>query len=212
MLIIANWKSQKTNADVAQWLKQLHQELPHTVIVCPSFVHLSQAKQLIAAEQMNLQLGAQDISAYGQGAYTGEVNGTQLREYVSYVIIGHSERRTLLHESDTIVAQKVVQAKKYQLEPIFCIQDAHTPIPEGVSIVAYEPPNAIGTGTPDTPENAAAVANAVKTTAPHAQVLYGGSVNAENVASFTAKESLDGVLVGGASLDPVQFLKLIHNA
>jgi triosephosphate isomerase len=84
-------------------------------------------------------------------------------------------------------------------------------VPQGVQVVAYEPITAIGTGTPDTPENADAVAAMIKS-GNNVQVLYGGSVTADNVKSFTSKTSIDGVIVGGASLEAEEFIKIIQNA
>ena len=134
-----------------------------------------------------------------------------LKAFVTYVIIGHSERRTLLHETDMIVTLKAKQALMHGLTPILCVSDLTTPIPDGVRIVAYEPVAAIGTGHPDTPENANAIAHELKS---HGvtTVLYGGSVTSENVYRFTSQDGLDGVLVGKASIDPTEFLTLIKHA
>jgi triosephosphate isomerase len=103
-------------------------------------------------------------------------------------------------------------ALKYGLNPIFLIQGKETPIPEGVKIVAYEPIFAIGTGNPDTPESAEMTAAAIKANRGYLTVLYGGSVKSVNVKSFTEQPSIDGVLVGGASLDAEELLKIIQNA
>ena len=162
---------------------------------------------------MPVKLGAQNISPFAQGAYTGEINAAQAREFAEYVLIGHSERRTHFSETDAMLVAKVKQALSVGLEPIFCIQNAQTAIPDGVTIVAYEPVEAIGSGHPDTPEDAEAVSQAVKATYPSVQtVLYGGSVKANNVQDFTSVSSIDGVLVGGASLDAEQWGKIITNA
>jgi triosephosphate isomerase len=92
------------------------------------------------------------------------------------------------------------------------VQNQEDVIPQGVQIVAYDPSFAIGSGTPDTPENADAIAAVIKSKNNNAQVLYGGSVTSENVKSFTAKTNLDGVIVGGASLEAEEFIKIIKNA
>ena len=107
--------------------------------------------------------------------------------------------------------KKVAMAFKYGLNPIFLIQNQTDLIPQGTQVVAYEPSFAIGSGTPDTPENANAIASVVKSKN-NVQMLYGGSVTAGNVKSFTAKANLDGVIVGGASLEAEEVLKIIQNA
>lgn len=126
-------------------------------------------------------------------------------------IIGHSERRDKFGETDEIIAEKVKQAQASEIEPILCIQNADTPIPQGVRIAAYEPVFAIGTGTPDTPENADSVAAQVKSKNPELTILYGGSVTSENCQSFIDKENLSGLLIGKASLDADEFLKIVSN-
>jgi triosephosphate isomerase len=157
-------------------------------------------------------LGAQDVSAFGDGAYTGEVSARQIKELADWVIIGHSERRKYFSETDELLAKKEEQAKSAGLKIIYCVPNDSTDIPKGVDVVAYEPVWAIGTGKSDTPENANAVIATIKATSQVPVVLYGGSVTAANVASFVGQPSIDGVLAGGASLDPVTFSDLIGNA
>lgn len=198
------------------WLQEFtikNQEL-HTkeIILCPSFTTLATVKKYIAEHQLPIKLGAQNISPFGVGAYTGEVNAEQVKESAEYVIIGHSERRQHFGETDAMLAQKVAQAIAVGLEPIFCVQNAETAIPDGVRIVAYEPVSAIGSGNPDDPAHAAAVAGSIQQKRDKSIMVYGGSVNAENVASFTHVSGISGVLVGSASLDPQQFIQIINNA
>lgn len=182
------------------------------VIVCPPFTLLQTVKFFLTEHESGLKLGAQDLSPFPKGAYTGEIAGLQLKEFAQYVIIGHSERRKYFHEDDQMLANKVDMALEAGLHPIFCVQDVHTVIPKGVRIVAYEPVFAIGTGEPDSPENADDVARKIKETVKAEAVLYGGSVSAENVQAFTSMENLDGVLVGSASLDPISFSSIVANA
>lgn len=212
-IIVANWKSNKTTEQANFWLNQIPQSLRNIttekeIIICPSFTVLPFFKKKIEELSLPFKLGAQNISNLGEGAFTGEVNGKQIREFSDYVIIGHSERREKLKEDSEILEQKVKQANENGLSVIFCIQDKDTFIPQDVEIVAYEPIFAIGSGNPDTPENAEKVASAVgKKT-----FLYGGSVTSENVGSFTKKDLITGVLVGGASLDPLEFAKIVELA
>lgn len=217
LFIIANWKSNKSTQDTNNWF-QIFQEAFHPqgddkqVIICPPSLLVPLVKQK-QTEKNNFSLGLQDFSPFEKGAYTGEEPAELSKEFADYAIIGHSERRTYFKESDELLAKKVSTAQKFEVTPVFCIQDQHTPIPRTVSVVAYEPPTAIGSGHPDTPESADKVAATVKASYANVRsVLYGGSVTPENVHSFTQMENIDGVLVGGASLDPSKFIDIIQNA
>jgi len=217
-LAVANFKENKTLEETSQWLDELaeaHLDFSGTIIICPSFPFLAatalKIRQLLEQspnKRLNIKLGCQDISQFEQGAHTGEVAATQISDIVSYTIIGHSERRRALKENDEILAKKVTNAHAAGLEVVYCVQDEHTLIPQGVKIVAYEPPSAIGTGNPDTPENAQRVAEIIKTKGKFI-VIYGGSVSAENIASFLKEDIVDGVLVGGKSLNPQDFIPLV---
>ncbi len=225
IFIIANWKSNKNVSESNHWLqefsifnfpsnsagRQISNE--KEVIICPPFTLLPTMKWYIETKKLPVKLGSQNISPFEAGAYTGEVNAEQIKELADYVIIGHSERRNNFGETDEMLMQKVKMALKAGLIPIYCIQDENTLVPEGVSLVAYEPLTAIGTGNPDTPENAERVANKVKQRSRDIKhILYGGSVTADNVRNFTSLPSIDGVLVGSVSLGPAKFTDLIKNA
>lgn len=217
LFIVANWKSNKTVKEVEDWINELKDAnldvVNKEIIICPSFTLLSHTKSLITNYQLSITLGAQNISPFDEGAYTGEVNGKQIKEFADFVIIGHSERRQNFKETDEMLVKKVQMVQKYLLLPIFCIQNEDTFIPEGVKLVAYEPVEAIGTGNPDTPENAEKVARVIKNTHKDVMyVLYGGSVTSANISGFTKMPSIDGALVGGASLDAKEFTKIIQNA
>jgi triosephosphate isomerase len=214
-LLIANWKSNMTEFEALKWLDGMKDILSTTekqVVVCPPFTLLSVLHKKISAEKIQVQLGAQDISPFEKGAYTGAVTGEQIAEYASYVLIGHSERRKYFFETDEQIEQKVAMAKKVNLISVECVQDKDTAIPEGVNIVAYEPIWAIGSGKAESAEQVNTIALSIKEKSGVGLVLYGGSVTAENVHEFTQMEGIDGVLVGGASLNPQKFSQLIQHA
>ncbi len=152
-----------------------------TIIVCPPFQLLYSFSSYAKEYALPIIIGAQDISPFDPGAFTGEVNGRQIKEFADYVIIGHSERRTNFGETDEILFKKVEMAKKYDLKIVYCVQNENTLVPDGVSVIAYEPVFAIGTGHPDTPEDAEKVCTVLKQKYSSASVIYGGSVNGENV-------------------------------
>jgi triosephosphate isomerase (TIM) len=205
------------------------------VAVFPPFTDLRSAQTLIDAEKFELALGAQDISRHESGAFTGEVSGAMLEKLaVKYVLIGHSERRQYHSEGDEIVQAKVAAAWKHNLVPIICVGEtleeletqgqSAVPVAQTIAalsghetlgefVIAYEPVWAIGTGKVATPAEAEAVAKAIRAAlaenfgaeSAQSRILYGGSVKANNVAGFLASGEVDGVLVGGASLDADEF-------
>ena len=134
ILIVANFKSNKTSAEAKNWLREISNiksQISNTtnkkIIVCPSFTLLQEFKEFIEKEKLQIELGAQDISQFSQGAHTGEVNGTQIAEFAKYVLIGHSERR-MLGEDDYIVENKIKMAIDYNLIPILCVQNENQKI------------------------------------------------------------------------------------
>jgi triosephosphate isomerase len=222
VFIIANWKSNKTIKQTEEWFTLVKNEISNRnitlgdkqIVVAPSFTSLERAESCIKELTSSFKLAAQDISSFDEGPYTGEINGKQLKEFESmrFVLVGHSERRQNFGETNEICAKKVCFAFKSNLEPIYFIQNSEDLIPQSVGIVVYEPISAIGTGLPDTPENANQIAGFIKSRNNNLKVIYGGSVTSENVKSFTSKEGLDGIIVGKASLDPLEFVKIIENA
>lgn len=218
LFIVANLKSNKNETEANSWLesfkkiKDLSQILNEKeVIICPSFTLLFLFSRFFKENNLPVKLGAQNVSPFSEGAYTGEVNAKQIKDYADYVLVGHSERRNNFNEEDELLSKKVELSCEQGLKPIFLVQGNDNFIPQAVEIVAYEPIFAIGSKNPDTPQNANSVANVIKTKGNY-QVLYGGSVTSQNVKSFTDEENLNGVLVGGASLDPDEFVKIIQNA
>ncbi|MBI3485621.1 triosephosphate isomerase [Candidatus Daviesbacteria bacterium] len=214
--IIANFKSRKNIQEVLNWIGEVGPKLIKKdnlkIAVCPSYSCLSEAKKAIQVGNFPLLLGSQNLSNFPAGAYTGEEPAEALKEFVDLSIIGHSERRQNFKETNEQIAQKIHLANQSGIEPLLCIQGEDTLIPDVVKLVAYEPVFAIGTGTPDTPENANKVALSVKQKhSANLEVLYGGSVDEKNVKSFINQENINGILVGNASLDPLSFLNIINN-
>lgn len=213
LFIAGNWKSNKTTTEAMEWLANFKAQTSQikldnmALVLCVPFTLLPVLKEQIG--QLPMALGAQDISPFQDGAYTGEVSGRQLREFCDWVIIGHSERRKNFGETDELLNKKVEQAKSVGLKIIYCVSDEKIPVPSGVDVVAYEPVWAIGTGKTDTPENAARVITSIKNASHVPLAIYGGSVTPQNVQSFVKESSMDGVLPGGASLDPINFFNLI---
>lgn len=213
--IIANWKSKETLSDGLNWLSlvgpNIRKDEAVKVVVCPSFTSLEEVKKDILAGGYPLMVGSQDLSPFPAGAYTGEESAAELRQFVDIAIIGHSERRKNFGETDGQIAQKVKQANKFGITPLVCVQSADTPIPEGCKLLAYEPVFAIGTGNPDTPENADQVAKELKLKSKQEiNVCYGGSVTSENITSFLNKPNISGALIGAASLDPNEFNNILQ--
>ncbi len=214
--IIANWKSNKTIAQALDWVSYVGPQIPKKrslkVVICPTFSCLSEIKKMIMVNNYSLMLGAQDLSPFGPGAYTGEENAHSLNEFINLAILGHSERRSNFMETDEMIARKVNQAIENKIIPLVCVQGPDIVVPDGCKLAAYEPVWAIGTGTPDTPENDNEVAKSLKQKyGSDLEVLCGGSINSTNIKEFVSQENISGALIGGASLDPEEFINICKN-
>lgn len=248
-LLAGNWKMNLDHLQSIAFVQKLawslkdanHDFASAEVAVFPPFTDLRSVQTLVAADKLPLKFGAQDVSAHDSGAYTGEISGAFLKALdCSYVIIGHSERRTLHNETDEVVAAKVAAALKHSLVPVICVGETaedlekHGPsaVPvaqlraalAGVSgtpdiVVAYEPVWAIGSGQAATPEQAEQVAAQLRSVlvellgedvAAATRILYGGSVKSGNIAGFMREPNVDGALVGGASLDIPEFASIVR--
>lgn len=201
-LIVANWKCNPQTLDEAKSLYGSVKDLG--AVICPPFVYLSELKPN----------GAQDVFYEDGGAYTGEVSPSMLKNLgVEYVIVGHSERRKYQKETDAMIEKKLKAALAAGLKPILCI-DKISQIPSSISglIIAYEPLFAIGTGKPCTIEKAEKMRLAIQKKIGNAPILYGGSVNSQNAAGYIKEAGFDGLLVGGASLKPKEFIDIVKNA
>ena len=219
-IIAANWKSYKTMQEASSWLDEFYSliqgekvEDQKIIVIFAPFTLLNFISQYIKDKKLKIYLGAQDISQFEEGAYTGQVNGQQIKEFATNVLIGHSEARKYLRQAENDLEEKVKEAVKSNLETIYCVSDMSQVIPTAIEIVAYEPLNAIGSGNPDNPDDANKICSDLKNKYLNIKyTLYGGSVTPDNVASFTSKEFIDGVLVGKESLNPQLFFKIIKNA
>lgn len=207
------------------------------VVVCPPFPYISQVASLMT--QSLIDVGAQNICLYKDGAYTGEVSATMLQDLgCGWVIVGHSERRTLFGEGDDVIAGKVAVALEAGLQPILCVGETLLERESGLAfdvvgrqldavanhignariaelVVAYEPVWAIGTGKTATPEQVQTMHAYVRAhlgrgggKADSVRILYGGSVTAANAPVLFAQDDVDGALVGGASLQADGFLAI----
>lgn len=217
--ITGNWKSNNTVSQAKAWFEgfaEIYKKNPYPdfikVIIFGPFTALYEMKQVRDANSLPIELGAQDISPFPPGAFTGEENGQMLKELVEWVVLGHSERRKLLNEDDYELGFEVQQAKQSGLSVIYCVPDDQTHVSADADIIGYEPIWAIGTGKTDSPDNANSVIAGIKAKSGVDRAVYGGSVVADNVSSFVHQPAIDGVLVGGASLDPVKFADLIAKA
>jgi triosephosphate isomerase len=248
-LIAGNWKMNLDHLQAIAFVQKLAWSLEDAkhnfdeveVAVFPPFTDLRSVQTLVAADKLSLRYGGQDVSAHDSGAYTGEISAQFLSALdCGYVIIGHSERRTLHGETDEDVAAKVKAAIKHGLAPIICVGETaedlekhgQSAVPvaqlkvavEGLKadadiVVAYEPVWAIGSGQAATPEQAEAVGAALRAVlaeslgadaAASTRILYGGSVKSGNIAGFMREPNVDGALVGGASLDIAEFAAIVR--
>lgn len=204
------------------------------VIVCPPFTALSAVGDILNGR--TIVLGAQNCHWADEGAHTGEISAPLLKELVRFVLIGHSERREE-GETDELVARKLAAVVRAGLTPVLCVGEKE-PTPEAARhaaeevkkglaevdpsvvqslIVAYEPVWAVGTGKPAQVEHVREVITHLKDELDDlglddVPVLYGGSVTKENAESFTEIDNLDGLLVGGASLDEKAFISIVNAA
>ncbi|MEO7761772.1 MAG: triose-phosphate isomerase [Casimicrobiaceae bacterium] len=238
-LVVGNWKMNGDRASNAALLEALLPGLRDSeckAVVCPPFPYLQVVGEALSGGEVGL--GAQDVSAHRQGAFTGEVAAEMLRDVgCSYVIVGHSERRQYHRESSELVAQKASLVLEHGMTPIICVGEtlaereasrteeivsaqlaaaiARIGPEMGRTVVAYEPVWAIGTGRTATPEQAQAVhamlrerLTEVSEAAGAIPLLYGGSVKADNAANLFGCADIDGALVGGAALNAREFLAI----
>ena len=239
--LIANWKlngSKEFNKRwVSNFLKYFSGQDFSLLGIAPPSIYLDHLKDLLGKN--NVCLGAQNIDEEDSGARTGEISASMIKDLeCQFSIVGHSERRTLFHESNQVISKKLIQANKYSLVPILCIGESaeeyqdnityeilHQQIIEALNdsieitslIIAYEPVWAIGSGQTPTPEEINSVHEMIKDVVQSrfpkidlVSVLYGGSVSNTNAASLFEQKNIDGALIGGASLDGKEFASIAN--
>ncbi len=250
--IIGNWKMQLSEKDsvelakevVRLWSAQGTQHPDVQTIILPS--HLALAEVSAVVKGTTVALGAQDTFWEDKGAYTGEVSPKTLKELgCEYCLVGHSERRQYLGETDDMVHKKTEALLRSGIHPIVCCgetrEERESGKRDGVVIaqiraalagvkpfgtqrvlVAYEPRWAIGTGVPCSPDEAASMHTLIRETLfdlfnpdvveRQCGIVYGGSVDSKNLASFLAVEVIHGALIGGASLKAPDFAAMAETA
>jgi len=246
LIVIGNWKMNGSLAGNESWIKTVCKSMEKGMpagrqfSVCAPAPFLAQCHALINQCSLAfLTLGAQDVSAHGSGAYTGEVSAAMLKELgCTYVIVGHSERRQMHHETDGLIAEKALQALDHGMTPIICVGESADERNSGREVevvrgqiakqvavlqdrladclIAYEPVWAIGTGKVATAQVAQDMHRAIRLqlaefdedVASHVGILYGGSVKPDNAVELFAMPDIDGGLIGGASLNPQDFLAI----
>jgi triosephosphate isomerase len=248
-LISGNWKMNLNHFEATATLDKLRYLLVKDdyeavdVSIHPPFTDIRTVQTFLESEKVPISVGAQDCHWEPSGAYTGEVSAPMLAKLnVTYVIVGHSERRQMFGDTDILVARKVRAVVEAGMIPIFCcgetLADRHAEAthgwvtgqvhagldglpPEQVAsmVIAYEPIWAIGTGQTASAEDAQQVCGWIRAkvadmkgpdAAAAVRIQYGGSVKAENIAELMAQPDVDGALVGGASLDPEEFARIVQ--
>ena len=237
-LVAGNWKMHGTAASAAQLASQLARQWADAdaaeVIVFPPTVHIATVASVLV--DSSVAIGAQNLSQFESGAFTGEISAAMLVDLgCKYVLVGHSERRTVFGESSHCVAEKFVAAQAAGLIPILCVGETLQQRQQGQTmtvvadqiaavveqagldrvcdgVIAYEPVWAIGTGETASPQQAQQVHQGIRAQLGDAGIdtslLYGGSVNGDNARQLFGQPDINGGLVGGASLEADSFLNI----
>lgn len=226
----------KTQVESQEFLKGFLPTLEDTpqdreVVLCVPFTDLNVLSKSLHGSRV--QLGAQNVHWEDTGPYTGEISGPMLQEIgVRYVIVGHSERRQYFGETDETVNLRLKAAQKHGLIPILCVGETKQQrdagetesliisqletdlvnIDQGNLVIAYEPIWAIGTGDTCEASEANRVIGVIRKQLknPDVPIQYGGSVKPNNIDEIMAQPEIDGVLVGGASLEPASFARIVN--
>jgi triosephosphate isomerase len=247
-LIAANWKMHKSISEAVAFAQEMRAELPSLpascdVVLIPSYFGVRPVVEALAGARA--WVGAQNLHWEAQGAFTGEVSAAMVKDAgAMYVLVGHSERRHGLAETDVIVAKKLAAALGAGLTPILCVGETLGERESGLeghvverqlsvafggrgaedaraTVIAYEPVWAIGTGRTAKVSDAVTMHRTIRAwiqerfgppIAKAVRIQYGGSVNPGNAADLLASDEIDGLLVGGASLDLASFLGIARAA
>ena len=238
-MFIANWKMNGSQSMLVQWLeginKTLDKSLQTKCILCPPVCFLSEASKIIKREKLSISLGAQNVDPSNISPLTGGIDGAMLKELgAEYVVIGHSERRKVFKEGNQLLSEKLVSASKEDLKVIFCIGESLKEKEEGKTInvlreqleilndaelnkfiVAYEPVWAIGSGETakldDIEDIHRQIVNEVRSFAKESflGMLYGGSVDSSSSRQILSLKGVQGLLIGGASLECEEFCNIV---
>ncbi|MBI4091529.1 triosephosphate isomerase [candidate division WWE3 bacterium] len=216
-LVVANWKQNKTAEEVKRWFEVFSSEFASdpgvTVVICPSFCHVDLVGRLIKEKGLGhfVFCGSQDVSEFLGGAHTGEVGAFQLGDYCGFSIVGHSER----NEEEAVVEAKLRNCLERGIAPILCLKspaDFCSRFNENV-ILVWEDPGFIsreGVYVSAPIERINSEGRKIRRTVVGRTLLYGGSVNENNVGGLNKSDaSFDGYLVGNASLNPPSFAAII---
>lgn len=237
--IIANWKMHYGPVKAGAWIRAFRRErLPKDLEIGVAIPHVSLAAARSSLGRAGVPvLGAQNAFWSEEGPFTGETSPGMLKEFgITFCLVGHSERRIHLGETDEMVAKKAAALQKNGISPVICVGETDLQHKKGEAmkvvkkqlaaalenlggdgaappVIAYEPIWAIGTGKPCTSQEAHDVHEAIREVlvkrfgkkGEAIRILYGGSVDVRNVAEYLSTTNIDGVLVGGASLDPRAF-------
>jgi len=230
-MVVANWKMNTRASDAYILATTIRNAVAPIegieVVVCPPVIWLSDISQIIKKDG-RVNLGAQNMFYEPEGAFTGEISPLMIVDIAKYVILGHSERRNYFHENDLIVNEKVLAAIKYGLSPIICVGEKtqSAPISDAVKqleealmhlpknrykdiVVAYEPVWAIGgTKVASIEHIVKAMTRLREAVGRDTPVLYGGSVNVDQIGELAKRPEIDGVLVGSASIRAASFVKI----
>jgi triosephosphate isomerase len=236
IVIAGNWKMYKTQAESLEFLQGFMNHLGETpeereILLCAPFTALGALSKNLHGSRV--RIGAQNIHWEAAGAYTGEISGVMLKEMgVRYVIVGHSERRQYFGETDETVNWRLKAAQQFGLTPILCVgetgeqrnrdetetvitqqlKQALVEIDQDNLVIAYEPIWAIGTGHTCEAIEANRVIGLIRSQLSNVNVpiQYGGSVKPGNIDEIMAQPEIDGALVGGASLAPEDFARIVN--
>ncbi|WP_419419604.1 triose-phosphate isomerase [Legionella sp. D16C41] len=241
-IVAGNWKMNGQLESVRSLLTELIELMPSSIfaecVVMPPAIYLPLVSNFLS--ESNICWGAQNVYPKNSGAYTGELSGLMLQDYqCKYVLVGHSERRTLFGENEKFVADKFHHVKDHDMIPVLCVGETLKERQAGETeevlatqlraiakenrrgfsncVVAYEPVWAIGTGHTASPEQVQMVHTTIRSIiaefseedANTISLLYGGSVNEKNAKALFAMPDVDGGLIGGASLNAQQFVEII---